>query len=356
MKLSELFTPQAIAVNFTNEYSNNIQYLGRGLFPAKKKAGLDLSWIKGKKGLPVSLKPSTFDTKATFRDRIGVKKIETEMPFFREGYLLKEKDRQEILRAKDSNDPYVQAVLDSIFDDVNNLVAGADVVPERMIWQLLAPEDGNVGISISANGVDYTYPYDPDGEWKSSNYVAITKAEDQWNAAESCDPIGDLMEMQDKVEDATGVRPDVAVMSKTTFGYLSQSAKVRSAILAQNPTANIVLTPDVVRTAISAILGLDIIVYNKKYKNESGAASTFYPDNYVTLLPYGVPLGSTYYGTTPEEADLMNSNQANVAIVGTGIAVSQIVIPHPVNLETIVSEIVLPSYEGMDYVGVIKVA
>jgi hypothetical protein len=356
MKLTELFTPQAIAANFTETHSNDIPYLGAGFFPAKKKAGLDLSWIKGKNGLPVSLKPSTFDTKATFRDRIGVSKIETEMPFFREGYHLKEKDRQEILRAKDTSDPYAQAVIDRIYDDVGNLVAGADVVPERMIWQLLAPDSGNVGISISANGVNYTYNYDPDEDWKNNNYTALTTNTDKWSAADSCDPIADLMEMQDTIEDSTGVRPDIAVMSRKTFNYLLKSAKVRSAILAQNPTANIFLTPDVVKAAISAILGIDIIVYTKKFKTEDGAATAFYPDNYVTLLSSGVTLGSTYYGTTPEEADLIGSNQANVAMVGTGIAVAQIVQPHPVNIETIVSEIVLPTYEGMDYVGVIKVA
>ena len=106
MNLTELFTPKIIAANYTEAASNAIPYLGSGLFPSVKRAGLDLAWIKGHKGLPISLKPSAFDAKATFRDRIGVSKLETEMPFFREGYKIKEKDRQEILRAQSSNDPY----------------------------------------------------------------------------------------------------------------------------------------------------------------------------------------------------------------------------------------------------------
>lgn len=91
MNLTELFTPKIIAANYTEAASNAIPYLGSGLFPSVKRAGLDLAWIKGHKGLPVSLKPSAFDAKATFRDRIGVSKLETEMPFFREGYKIKEK-------------------------------------------------------------------------------------------------------------------------------------------------------------------------------------------------------------------------------------------------------------------------
>ena len=72
MDFRELFTPRAIAANWEEVASNQIPYIGTALFPARKKAGLDLAWIKGSKGLPVSLMPSAFDAKATFRDRIGV--------------------------------------------------------------------------------------------------------------------------------------------------------------------------------------------------------------------------------------------------------------------------------------------
>ena len=61
MDLRAFFTPAAIAAQWNEVASNSIPYLGVGLFPAKKKAGLDLSWLKGSKGLPVSLMPSAFD-------------------------------------------------------------------------------------------------------------------------------------------------------------------------------------------------------------------------------------------------------------------------------------------------------
>ena len=74
----------------------------------------------------------------------------------------------------------------------------------------------------------------------------------------------------------------------------------------------------------------------------------------MALIPAGT-LGETCYGTTPEEADLMGKSIAQVQIVETGIAVTQIVDPHPVNLNTFASEIVLPSYERMDEVALLKV-
>ena len=52
-----LVRPAAIALNWTEATSNRVPYLGEQLFPAQKKAGLDLSWFKGNKGVPVTLMP-----------------------------------------------------------------------------------------------------------------------------------------------------------------------------------------------------------------------------------------------------------------------------------------------------------
>ena len=144
MKITDIFNSKAIALNYTEVASNAIPYLGSGFFPANKKAGLDLRWLKGHKGLPVSLKPSAFDSKSTFRDRVGIEDFETEMPFFRESMLIKEKDEQEIMRIQDSGDPYAAQVLENIFNDSRTLIDGANVVPERMIMQLLSPIGGNM--------------------------------------------------------------------------------------------------------------------------------------------------------------------------------------------------------------------
>ena len=73
-------------------------------------------------------------------------------------------------------------------------------------------------------------------------------------------------------------------------------------------------------------------------------------------MPSGA-LGSTWFGTTPEEADLIGGNtDAEVSIVNTGVAVTTLVIPHPVNVETIVSEIVLPSFERLNECYALEVA
>lgn len=344
MKLSDVFTAEAVALNYTNAASNAIPYLGTGFFPAQKKAGLDLKWIKGHNGLPVSLAPSNFDAKSTFRDRVGISLSESQMAFFRESMLVKEADEQEIMRVQDANDPYAQQILDNIFNDTKTLVDGANVVPERMIMQLLAPLGGNMGINITANNVNYTYDYDPDGSWKAEHYLKIASDADKWNAPTTCDPLKNLEDAMDAQEAASGNRPEILLMSKATFNMIKNSEKVRSGILAQNVTANVNYTSAKVKQFVEEELGVQIIVYNKQFKNESGVAQKFYPDNIVMMLPNG-SLGSTWYGTTPEERTLVGNSEANVSIVNTGVAVSVTITSDPVNTKTTVSEIVLPSFE-----------
>lgn len=347
MKLTEVFNAQAIAAHWTEAASNAVPYLGTGFFPNKKKAGLDLKWIRGHRGLPVSLMPSAFDAKSTLRGRVGVSISETEMAFFRESMLVQEADEQEIMRAKDSNDPYVAPVLEHIFDDTRTLIDGANVVPERMIMQLLAPIDGHMGIQVLANGVDYSYNYDPNGDWKAEHYMKIKTEADMWNAPETCDPVADLEAALDAQEAANGNRPEILLMSKATFKMLKDSAKVQSGVLAQNTTANINYTSAKVQAYIEEELKVKIVVYTKKFKDEKGREQNFFPDNIIMMLPNGA-LGNTWYGTTPEEARLSQKAGATVSIVNTGVAVAQTITDDPVNTKVTVSEIVLPSFERMD--------
>lgn len=355
MRLSEVFNADAIALNYTNAASNAIPYFGAGLFPAQKKAGLDLKLIKGHNGLPVSLAPSAFDAKSKFRDRVGISINETQMAFFRESMLVKEADEQEIMRVQDANDPYATQVLNNIFNDTQTLIDGANVVPERMIMQLLAPLNGSMGIAIKANGVDYTYNYDPDGSWKKEHYKKITTTANKWSAADTCDPVKDIEDALDAQEQATGNRPAVLLMSKPTFNLIKNSKKVQSGVLAQNTTANVNYTTAKVKAYIEEELNISIVIYNKQYKDESGTAKKFYPDNIIMMLPSGT-LGNTWYGTTPEERTLATKADASVSIVNTGVAVAVTITDDPVNTKTTASEIVLPSFERANECYALEVA
>ena len=82
MKLFDIVTPANITAYWDNSQESQDTYLGNFLFPTKKIAGIELNKIGGRAGIPVELKPSAFDTQATYRDRLSVEVQKSKMAFF----------------------------------------------------------------------------------------------------------------------------------------------------------------------------------------------------------------------------------------------------------------------------------
>lgn len=352
----EIFDSKAIAAYWTDVNAHmQDAYIGTQFFPVAKQTGLDLAWIKGKNNLPIALQPSAFDAKATLRDRIGVSELSTEMPFFREAMRIGEKDRQNIETLLAKGEQFAQPTIARIFDDINNLVEGGRVQAERMRMSLLY--SGSIAITASSESgrdVAYNYNYDADGTFATENVTTLTSSA-KWNSANAAtmDPVQDLLDAKDKLAEKFGVTATRVLLNSKTLKDMLAAEKIAKAI---NPVgyANAFISKAQRQAFLEQETGLTFITYDKMYKNEQGVDAKFYPDGYVTLLP-GYALGNSWYGTTPEEFDLMSGTDASVSVVDTGIAITTIKEPHPVNVQTVVSEIVLPSFERMSDIYIIKV-
>lgn len=318
-------------------------YLGEELFPAEKKLGLKLDWIKGAKGLPVVLKPSAFDTGAVPRPRIGFDKLSTQMPFFKESAYIDEELRQELnMVLETGNQAYIDAVISRVFADEMHLLEGARARREQM--RMMALTTG--AIAISANGQNYNYDYGIPADHKST----VTTS---WSTTTS-DPIEDLRKAMDKIEDDTGVRPTRGVCTGKTWGYLRKNEKIIKSIFVLSNGQVTALSDARLSQYLMDELGLELITYSKRYKDDSGSVTKFVPDDTVTLFPAGT-LGNTWFGTTPEESDLMGGKVANVSITDMGVAVTTVEKADPVNVETKVTMICLPSFESADSVYILDV-
>lgn len=348
----DMITAQALASYYETLESNRIPFLGEGLFPADKKMGLKLEWIKGYDNLPVALQPSAFDAKPLLRDRGGVSMESTRMPFFREAMRLGEEDRQQLLMFMEANNnAYARQIITRIFDDTKALIDGAMLVPEIMRMGILTTGSFTISsASDSGQTVNYSYNYDPNGAWASKNKLTLTGT-DKWSDHANSNPIQDILDVK---RDAArrGINLTRAIIGYGTWLDIMQNAKIRLGMypLAQQ-AANVIVTDDQVKTYVESVIKMKIVVYDKMYKDTLQTDQYFYPTSgYCTLIPDGT-LGKTWYGTTPEEADLMSgSTLADVRIVNTGVAVSTEKIALPVNIINWVSEIVLPSFENMDKV------
>ncbi|MCM1276054.1 MAG: major capsid protein [Lachnospiraceae bacterium] len=353
MAYTDLLNAKYIALAWEEAANANpTDYLGARLFGFKKQMSLEMKWLKGAGGLPVALAPAAFDAEIALRGRIDAAKVETEMPLFREGIQLTESDRRALMEAAALGDSYAQDVLTRIFNDTNNLIRGAKVVPERMIWQLLAPTDGKPKISIAGNDVNYAYDYDPKGTWYANNFIDGSST--PWSAAATAKPIDDFIKVGETAK-AKGNTPKYAIMSQKTMTEMMNTAQVKSAALAQNVTANVFMTPEVAKSVVESITGIRPIVYNAIYAGDDGKPQQFMPDKVVSIIPEGM-LGNTVYAMTSEEYELKGDGNKNVAIVDGGISVTTVeTSAMPPRVATYASEIVLPSYERMDEVFELKV-
>lgn len=320
-------------------------YLGEELFPADKKMGLKLDWIKGANGLPVVLKPSAFDTTAIPRARIGFDKLSAEMPFFKESMYIDEELRQELnMVLETGNQAYIDAITRRVFADETRLLDGARARREEM--RMMALTTG--AIDITANGQAYKYDYGiPEGHKVNPTTT--------WDNLDTSDPIEDIRGWMDKVEDDTGIRPTRGVCTRKTWGYMRRNQNIiKSLFVLSNGQVGAISDARLTQYLLDE-LGLELIVYNKRYGNDQGTTTQFVPDDTLVLFPTG-NLGNTWFGTTPEESDLMGGKVANVSITDVGVAVTTIQKADPVNVETKVTMICLPSFEAADSVLIADIA
>lgn len=341
------------------EYISTLQgsdepMLGAALFPSTKIMGLDLRFIKGYKHNPIALRPSSLGARAFVRDRIGGAIIQEELPFFREKMVINERLRQELARAKqDVTDPYTSSIIEQVFDDAKELTDGALVQGERERMQLLFTGK----IEIEAGDKDggqpyYAYDYDGDGKWAKQNYDKITDVRKKWSDHENSNPLADIMAIADKAS-ALGVKLTRAIVSPATWSDIMQNANIK-AMFKNADGSQKVFSRQAAILEIENVTGVRIAVYNKSFTDENGNTKFYVPDDAIAMFPDGT-LGKTVYGTTPEEIDLISGyGTASISVVDTGIAVATVKkYGPPVTVETVVSELVLPSFERMAEVFVI---
>lgn len=336
MSIFDLIQSSEIAAYWLGVSENEMVYPCEELFPDDKKRGISLKWIKGSKGLPVVLKTSAFDVSSVPRPRIGFDKLSADMPYFKESTYIDEELRQELnLVLETKNDAYIDSVLNKIFDDEVGLIRGARASRERM--RMMALTTGI--ISMKANGQTFAFSYG------ITNKGGVKK---KWEKLTEADPLEDIRLAKDKIRETTGAVITRAMCDGITWKNLRNNASIRKAMFPLTDGIGSV-SDKALKQFIKDEVEVDVFVNDLRYKDENGQALKFMPSNTFVMFPDG-ELGKTWFGTTPAESDLMSSKVANVSIVDTGVAITTAEKADPVNVETIVSMICLPSFEGADTV------
>lgn len=351
----ELVNAKAIGEYVATLEGGEETLLGATLFPSKKIIGLDLRFVKGYKQNAVALRPSALGARAFVRDRIGGAVIQHELPFFREKMVISERLRQELARAKmDATDPYTSSVIEQIFDDAKALTDGANVQSERQRMQLLFTGKIEIAAPDKDGGQPYfAYNYDDaNEEWKNSNVKALS-GNSKWNDHTNSNPLQDILDLVDEAA-GFGVKLTKAICSPSTFSDIMQNAKIKAMFKNADGSQRMFGRAALI-DEIELVTGVRLAVYNKSFVDENGVTKFYAPEKAMVFIPDGA-LGATVYGTTPEEIDLMSGfGNAVTSIVNTGVAITTLKnYGPPVTVETVVSELVIPSFERMAEVFVIN--
>lgn len=344
MTIFDLMASENIVAYWEVLAQDEAPYPSEELFPADKKRGLNLKWLKGAKGLPVVLKTSAFDAYAVPRPRIGFERLSAEMPYFKESKYIDEEMRQELnMVLETGNQAYIDSVMNRIFDDEVELIRAARASRERM--RMMALTTGYV--VMANNGQSFSYDY----QIPSNHKAAATNG--SWADLENADPMEDIRIAKELIQDETGAELTRAMCDGATWRNLRNNAKIKKEIFVLTNGIG-AISDQRLRQYISDELDLQVVVNDKRYKDENGATQKFMPANTFVMFPSG-DLGKTWFGTTPQESDLMTGSAANVSITDTGVSVTTSQKVDPVNVETIVAMICLPSFEEADKVYIMDV-
>lgn len=319
-------------------------YIGEMFFTPTTQSGLDINLIKGKDDVPVALVSANWDTDVLYRDRIGFETLQAELPFFKEGYKVSEKLRQQIITAQEQ---YRTPYFNQVFKDVDNLVEGADVTAERLRMQLLSTGT----ISIEENGVDKQYDY---GFATGSQMNTETTL---WSAS-GAKPFASFIARVKAYKKLVKKSAKYAIMNTDVFEALANDTEVL-AYFKSLSTPNLYPNDVEIQAYIEQKSGVRIIIADDEYvkaRDKSKTLVPYYPQDRYTLVST-LDLGETIYGTTPEELDLLSgeSNVLSCEVLGNGIAVTTWKETDPVCVAVKVSEVVLPSCPNIDKVYIVKV-
>lgn len=355
--LFDFINAKEIASYVLEDPNNKIPYFAETLFPAEKGLGTDISWLKGSRGLPIAIQPSNYDAKARLREKEGFDRVQTEMAFFREGMRIGEKDRQQLnMLLANPQSQMAMPIIRSIFDEVSRLVEGVRVQAEIMRCQLLTT--GKVKVTSADGRAQYVKDYG------QANLYGVHKDRVQWGeTATNADPVQDILDMLDDMELKRGTRPTRLVMNRNTWLKMVRCPKLHAMMYPDDSATHLYVPDNRKQSFIEECTGVSIYVYHKKVANlDNGtglADSTpvqLIPDNIIAVLPGGA-IGKTRYGTTPEESDLMGGNapQAQVALVNNATVTTTKEV-HPVNVFTIVSTVMMPTFESIDDCAIIDIS
>lgn len=329
--------------------SNNFNKPLEKWFPYKKTLAMSIDLVSGYRNQNVSMDLCAYDTNARIRGLSQITSETRDIPYFKNSVLFTEKDRRKILEVLATHqDPTIIATAfeGHMHNVVDVLLNAPDVVAERYRAQLLqhgtiamsSPDSAISKLSIGIN-------YDPTDEWADKNVM-------YWSANPSdgtTDIVADLIEVLFTFSQTNGMVPCTMIMNHSTYIAIGRDPALRHMLDTQKW--------DTLEQVLSFKSGVpvSIMVNTATYKSDFGEPDTAYWEQDVISIVPNSPLGGIMCGLTPVQYDQIYSNaKRDVASSAENFSILCKYIDDPVQIETIGSACLLPKFDGMHKVFVIR--
>lgn len=322
----EVVTPEAIALQWNEGREQRDPFELEAFFTPRKQMSTLLSVLEGYAPKVKALNLSSYDAKVMPVSFEAFSKITTEIPFFKNSANINEELRRELINALSStNSALLEEVLVRVLNYPQFLLERARTTKEIIRAQVLTT--GMIAMSNNGQAIGY--------DFEVPNTNKFTPAPGtEWKTHAISTPIEDLDSWMSTVAEESGERPKYVVMNTTTFNDLKKSASVKGYF------GDEFVSTRKVRALVADELDVTLMIYDKTYTEADATGNDvsvkFIPDGVVSLLP-ARPVGLDVNAVTPEEADLIYSDVADVTVVDNGIAITRTKEPDPVTLSTKVS-------------------
>lgn len=315
-------------LNFVRDREYPTQ-LGEALFPSEKQNSLDVTYIKGNSGSPVSASVHALDTEAEIASREGFDTVSQRVAMIKRKIAVNEELQMRLNEVKDSSPSY-QNIVRQLYNDVDKMVISVQTRIERMRYEALSTGK----ITVDENNAKFVIDYGVEDSQKATSL---------WTEP-TANPVEDLEKWMQAMADK-GVTPTRALTSRKVLSALSRNTTLQKYIFGNE---RLVSQGDI--NNFLQAQGLPVIATEDRtfrVQNADGTYTTqrYLADNKIILLGDG-PVGRTVYAPTPEEIRLINDPSIDFRSIGNIVAMVYNETVDPVATYTKAVAMALPSFEG----------
>jgi len=326
---------------YTTTYARNLEanpnYIGSLFFPENTTNELKYKLVKGAAGAPVLANVHAYGVEADQASREGAYVDEGSIPVIKRKIPL---DGDTLVQLNRQGLGDLEAVKDTIFGDLDSMVAAVKARVEKMKMEALSNGEITItGEKVQAE-VDYRVPAD---------HQETLTSTDLWSDTSNSNPIENIQTWANTVTSNTGVELTRAVTSNTVASNMLQNSTVRQMIFGDNGGSRVITLNDV--NQLLERMGLPTIAtYNvqgrTQAKDGTYTSVRMFPENKFVMLPDGA-LGEQLFG--PTEETLLDDNLEATDAPGI-YAVTYKSSKDPVEIVTKAAATSIPTFERADEV------